>query len=135
MVFRQGPEGVEIVLGLRRRERDGLTWTLPKGTPIKGETTEETALREVAEETGLEVHIVSDVGAIEYLFYQGGTARVHKTVHFFLMEPIGGDLAAHDHEFEEVRWITLAEAEALMSHETERSIVARATPRILEQVA
>ena len=42
-----------LVVGSRRRERDGRTWTLPKGTPERGETTEETALREVAEETGL----------------------------------------------------------------------------------
>ncbi len=47
-----------LVVGMRRRGRDGVTWTLPKGTPDPGESTEQTALREVAEETGLEVRIV-----------------------------------------------------------------------------
>jgi len=47
-----------LVVGMRRRGRDAVTWTLPKGTPDPGETLEETALREVTEETGLEVRIV-----------------------------------------------------------------------------
>jgi hypothetical protein len=42
------------------------------------------------------------------------------------MEPIGGDLARHDHEFEEVRWLDLADAEATLTFETERGLVARA---------
>ena len=82
-----------LVVGRRRRERDGRTWTLPKGTPEPGESREQTALREVDEETGLEVRITSRCESIEYNFVQAGT-RIHKTVHYFLMEPIGGDLAA-----------------------------------------
>ena len=115
----------ELVLGRRRRERDGVTWTLPKGTPVPGETTEQTALREVTEETGLQVRITAPFDSIEYWFVQGGT-RIHKTVHYFLMEPTGGDLAGHDHEFEEVRWVSLADAPALLTFETERSLVALA---------
>ena len=49
----------ELVLGRRRRERDGYVWSLPKGTPEEGETREETAVREVREETGLDVKILS----------------------------------------------------------------------------
>lgn len=120
----------ELVLGRRRRERDGVTWTLPKGTPVPGETTEETALREVAEETGLEVRITGPLDKIEYRFVQAGT-RIHKTVHYFLMEPTGGDLDAHDHEFEEVRWVPLREAPGLLTFETERSLVGRATAIVL----
>jgi len=115
----------ELVLGRRRRERDGVTWTLPKGTPEPGETTGETALREVAEETGLQVRIIAPFDSIEYWFVQGG-ARIHKTVHYFLMEPTGGDLAGHDREFEEVRWVPLAEAAGLLTFDTERSLVQRA---------
>lgn len=115
----------QLVVGRRRRERDGVTWTLPKGTPNAGETTEETALREVAEETGLAVRIVRRFDSIEYRFVQGGT-RIHKTVHYFLMEPVGGDLAGHDHEFDEVRWVPFADAGGLLTFETERSLVARA---------
>ena len=102
-----------------------MTWTLPKGTPDAGETVEQTALREVAEETGLQVRILEPLPSIEYEFVQDGT-RIHKTVHYFLMEPIGGDLARHDHEFEQVRWVTFAEAGSMLTFETERALVARA---------
>lgn len=108
---------------------DSGSWTLPKGTPNPPETLEETALREVAEETGLEVRIVAPIDRIEYVFVQGG-AKIHKTVHFWLMEPIGGDLARHDHEFDEVRWVSLADAPRLLTFETERALVERAADMI-----
>ena len=115
----------QLVVGRRSRSRDGMTWTLPKGTPIPRETTEETALREVREETGLEVRIVRPFDDIQYQFVQGRT-RIHKTVHYFLMVPTGGDLGRHDHEFDEVRWIGFDEAGSLLTFETERALVARA---------
>jgi 8-oxo-dGTP pyrophosphatase MutT (NUDIX family) len=62
-----------LVVGSRRREPDGVTWTLPKGTPESGETVEQTALREVAEETGLQVRITEPLDSIEYWFVQRGT--------------------------------------------------------------
>ena len=122
-------ERPSLVVGMRRRARDAVTWTLPKGTPDPGETVEETALREVAEETGLEVRIVDALPSIEYTFVQDGT-RIHKTVHYFLMEPTGGDLARHDHEFERVRWVPFDEAGELLSFPTERELVATARERI-----
>ena len=115
----------QLVVGSRRRERDGRTWTLPKGTPNPGETREETALREVEEETGLTVRITGILDSIEYWFVQSGT-RIHKTVHYFLMEPTGGDLASHDHEFDEVRWVGFDTAATLLTFETERNLVAKA---------
>ena len=114
-----------LVIGSRRRERDGRTWTLPKGTPKRGETTEETALREVGEETGLEVRITGPLDSIEYWFVQSGT-RIHKTVHYFLMEPIGGSLERHDREFDQVRWIAFEDAATTLTFETERALVAHA---------
>ena len=127
VVIRHAPTGPEIVLGSRRRERAGVSWTLPKGTPDGDESAEQTALREVAEETGLEVRIVAPVGPIEYFFTQNGT-RIHKTVHYFLMESIGGDLAEHDHEFDDVRWVPLETARTMMTFATEREIVEQALP-------
>ena len=118
----------QFVAGHRRRESSG-TWTLPKGTPEAGETTEETALREVGEETGLTVRILAPFESIEYTFVQRGT-RIHKTVHYFLMAPTGGDLARHDHEFDDVRWIALAEAPEILTFETERALVARAADHL-----
>jgi len=123
-------EGIpQLVIGSRRREPDGVTWTLPKGTPNPGETVEQTALREVGEETGLRVRITAPFDSIEYWFVQRGT-RIHKTVHYFLMEPTGGDLAGHDREFDQVRWLAMREAPGVLTFETERALVARALERL-----
>lgn len=126
-MIRHTDHGPELVLGRRRRDRDQAIWSLPKGTPDGDETPEETALREVNEETGLEVRILDTVGDIRYRFVRDG-CRIDKVVQYYLMEPTGGDLADHDHEFEEVRWFALGEAEAVMCFPTERDILARALP-------
>jgi 8-oxo-dGTP pyrophosphatase MutT (NUDIX family) len=122
VVVRKGESGTELVLGRRRRDRDGATWSLPKGTPNADETIEQAALREVEEETGLQVRIVAPIGPIEYYFVQSGT-RIHKTVHYYLMEAVGGDLRFHDHEFDEVRWVSRGDARTLMTFPTEREVV------------
>jgi 8-oxo-dGTP pyrophosphatase MutT (NUDIX family) len=124
----------QLVIGRRRRERDGQTWTLPKGTPMAGENLEQTALREVCEETGLTVRITSPLDAIRYTFVQRGT-RIHKTVHYFIMKPTGGSLESHDREFEEVRWVSFAEAQGLLSFETERALVGLAAARLPDSTA
>jgi 8-oxo-dGTP pyrophosphatase MutT (NUDIX family) len=116
------------------RRKDPRTWTLPKGTPHLGESTEETALREVAEETGLEVRIIEPIDSISYDFSQRG-ARIHKTVFYFLMEPTGGDLAGHDHEFDEVRWFDLADAGGVLTFDSERSLVERAADLVGDATA
>ena len=120
-----------LVVGLRRRDGDRrrATWTLPKGTPDPGETMEETALREVHEETGLRVRIIEPLPSISYVFVQSGV-RIDKTVHYWLMEPIGGDLSLHDHEFERVRWVTFEEAASLLTFESERALVSSSPQRI-----
>jgi 8-oxo-dGTP pyrophosphatase MutT (NUDIX family) len=127
VVVRELDDQTQVCLGMRHRERNGPSWTLPKGTPDGSESREETALREVAEETGLQVRIVAPVGAIDYYFSQNGT-RIHKTVHFWLMEMTGGSLEAHDHEFDEVRWVPLEEARTLLTFPTERQILDQALP-------
>ena len=131
IVVRADPDGPALVVGMRRRDRDLVTWTLPKGTPDPCESVEETALREVGEETGLEVRIVDRLPSIEYSFVQAGT-RIRKTVHYFLMEPTGGDLSAHDREFERVTWVPFSEAPALLTFQTERALVARAGERLAD---
>jgi 8-oxo-dGTP pyrophosphatase MutT (NUDIX family) len=131
IVIRFLGENAQFVAGRRKRERDGATWTLPKGTPIPGETLEETALREVAEETGLKVRVVAPLDSIKYTFVQRGT-RIRKTVHYFLMEAVGGSLDDHDREFEEVRWVAFDDAAALLSFETERALVGLAAGRLPE---
>jgi 8-oxo-dGTP pyrophosphatase MutT (NUDIX family) len=123
--MRDSAQGRELLLGRRRRDRRQASWSLPKGTPAGDETPAETALREVTEETGLQVRIVDSLGDIRYRFVRDGV-RIDKTVRYYLMEPVGGDLADHDHEFEEVRWFGVGEAERAMQFATERDILTRA---------
>ena len=100
------------------------TWGLPKGTPEPGESHEETAVREVNEETGLQVKIESRIGAIDYWFVRARDGvRCHKTVHFYLMTPIGGDTSFHDREFDVVKWVPIQEALGALTHEDEVGIV------------
>jgi 8-oxo-dGTP pyrophosphatase MutT (NUDIX family) len=113
---------LQVLLVHRRSPR---LWALPKGTPDSGETVEETALRETREETGLEVAIEGRLASIRYFFVRGST-RFHKTVHFFLMRPIGGSLDDHDAEFDEVAWVDVEEGLAILNHATERSVVEEA---------
>ncbi len=122
VVVRGAADDLEVVIAGRNSDD---TWVFPKGTPDDGETTEQTALREVREETGLDVAIVRPIGTVEYWFAVPGE-RVHKLVHFFLMRPIGGDLSRHDHEYDEIRWVSVAEARRLLSFDTYRDILDRA---------
>jgi 8-oxo-dGTP pyrophosphatase MutT (NUDIX family) len=79
----------------------------------------------VREETGLDVRIVRPLGTIEYWFALP-PRRVHKTVHFFLMEALGGDTSRHDHEYEEVRWVPVEDAKRLLTFDTYKEMLARA---------
>ena len=99
-----------------------LLWALPKGTPDPGETVEQTALREVREETGLEVVIDRHAGDIEYWFNTSG-ARVHKRVTFFLMHPTGGSLDDHDPEFDRAVWFPTDRALELVTYPNERVLL------------
>ena len=98
--------------GLERfQENDGIKWSLAKGTPDPGESLEETALREVREETGLDVEIKQPIKSIDYWFADRvGKVRYHKTVHFYLMVPTGGDPSLHDPEFDVVEWFPFNKA-------------------------
>ena len=132
VVYRRGEQGVEIVLCGRSPE--GL-WALPKGTPEQGESIEQTALREVSEETGLGVCIVDSLGTIEYQFARPAQGvRFEKTVHHYLMRPTGsGSVADHDGEYDRVEWIPAGEALRVMTHRNEIIVVRRALAAIEEQ--
>ena len=91
-----------IALVARRSARGTLQWTLPKGQQEAGETVPETAVREVREETGLEVELIGPLDTIDYWFvWAPEQTRYHKFVHYFLMRATGGDLTRHD-----TRWRT-----------------------------
>jgi 8-oxo-dGTP pyrophosphatase MutT (NUDIX family) len=122
VIHRSRGDLIEVALVHRRKP---VLWALPKGTPDSGETLEETALREAREESGLRVEIEEPLRAISYAFVRRNV-RFHKTVHFFLMRPVGGALEEHDAEFDEVRWVQLEEARELLSYPTEKLVLERA---------
>jgi 8-oxo-dGTP pyrophosphatase MutT (NUDIX family) len=124
VVFRGDKDNREVLLCGRSNDR---LWCLPKGTPERGESMEQTALREVREETGVEVEAEGIVGDIRYWFSrpQEGV-RFYKTVRHYLFRPIGGDISQHDHEFDDVRWFPVQEALGLMTYRNEGRILRQA---------
>ena len=102
-------------------------WSLAKGTPDAGETLEETALREVREETGLDVELQAPIKSIDYWFAdRGGDVRYHKTVHFYLMVSVGGDTSQHDPEFDVVEWFSSERALEALQYPNEVEVLRRA---------
>lgn len=113
---------VAIIARLNRGGR--LEWCLPKGHPEGPENNEDAAVREIAEETGIEGRIVSALGSIDYWFTVSGH-RVHKTVHHFLLIATGGLLTIEndpDHEAVDVAWVPLQELGRRLSFPNERRI-------------
>ena len=109
-----------------------LGWCFPKGGIEKGEEVEETALREVKEETGISARVIKDLGNIEYFYAFSGT-RIHKKVYFFLMEYLHGDIKNHDQEMKAVEWLPIEEVEARLSFATEKDVFHKAQQYLTEK--
>ena len=104
--------------------RERLLWSLPKGHIEEGETPQEAAIREVAEETGIQSEISRELGVIDFWFMAGGK-RIHKTVHHYLFKEVGGELAPQVTEVDEVRWFPLEEIVNLLAYPDEKKLIAR----------
>jgi ADP-ribose pyrophosphatase YjhB (NUDIX family) len=110
---------------IARHDRRGrLVWSLPKGHVEAGETPADTAVREVEEETGIRGAVLAPLGTIDFWFV-ADQRRVHKTVHHFLLEAIGGELSDADIEVIEVSWFPLSEVAATLAYADERRLMER----------
>ena len=114
----------------RRVTRLSRRWRLPKGQVEAGESLEETALREVREETGLDGKVVEKLGDITYWYtnktHDRETVKIFKRVYFYLIRSLGGDIARHDEEVEDVRWWPIEQACKRLFYPTERKMMRRA---------
>ena len=107
---------------------DGV-WALPKGNIGPGEDPEATAVREVAEETGIEAVSDGKLGDVRYVYTRGGV-RIFKVVSFYLLRYRRGRIdevpTAFRHEVDEARWLPLEEAPRLLSYKSEREMAEKA---------
>ncbi|BAY00314.1 MutT/NUDIX family protein [Mycobacteroides stephanolepidis] len=117
-----GPKDGQVAALIGRTDRRGrMLWSLPKGHIEQGETAEQTAIREVAEETGIRGSVLAALGSIDYWFVTEGR-RVHKTVHHYLMRSLGGELSDDDVEVTEVAWVPLGELPTRLAYADERRL-------------
>ena len=117
-----GPKDSQVAALIGRIDRRGrMLWSLPKGHIEMGETAEQTAIREVAEETGIQGSVLAALGSIDYWFVTEGR-RVHKTVHHYLMRFLDGELSDEDVEVTEVAWVPLRDLPSRLAYADERRL-------------
>jgi 8-oxo-dGTP pyrophosphatase MutT (NUDIX family) len=125
VIYRRREDQFEVAL-----IHAGKRWGLPKGHVEKGERVEETAVREVREETGLLGKLDRKLGQISYTYRgkssDGRPVRIAKRVAFFLLEYLEGEVHGHDYEVDEARWFPLDEAFTTLSFATEQKMMRRA---------
>jgi len=125
--FARDPLATVIIGRYDRRGR--MVWSLPKGHIEPGETREQTAAREIAEETGIVGRVLGELGTIDFTFMAEGR-RIHKTVHHFLLERTGGELSTDDIEVADVAWVALENVQDRLTYSDERKLMDR-VPNLL----
>lgn len=121
VVFRESSKGKMKVLVAHRPRYDD--WALPKGKADKGETPEQTAVREVLEETGYHCRIVGAMGTTRYRINSG-----IKEVTWYAMRPLPDSPGFRKNkEVDEIKWLTRKKAKALLDYENDRELVGSAT--------
>lgn len=111
-----------LVLVAQHSQHHG--WVFPKGLigdHVEGEKKEDTAIREVEEETGVKAEILKPLKPIQFWYVMDGEKR-KKTVYYFLMEEVGGDIAKHDDEMENIEWLPVNEVENRLTYKSEKEV-------------
>lgn len=123
VVYRKKKDAIEVLIC---KHSGYHKWVLPKGLIEKGEKPEETAIREVEEETGIRGRVVQEIGEPESYVYTFNGLKVFKKVHYYLMEYDRGSTKSHDFEMEEVEWMDIDEAIARMGFDGAKNVLRRA---------
>ena len=125
--------GMPHVAAIRPQGKPDGVWALPKGNLDPGERPEETALREVVEETGVSGRLVEKLGDVKYTYTRRGGVRVFKIVSFYLLRAGRGRLGEIEErmriEVAETRWLPLVDAPRLLAYGGERQMAEKALAR------
>ncbi|MGE0488561.1 MAG: NUDIX hydrolase [Vulcanimicrobiota bacterium] len=125
MVFKKAGNRIMVCL---LSKRNGAVWAFPKGRVNEGETLQETAYREVLEETGHKVRVGEQLDEIHYYFFlKENKTFYHKTVTFFLLELLEENAQPRDQEADSVRWFELGEARRRLSYLNEKKVLNKAS--------
>jgi 8-oxo-dGTP pyrophosphatase MutT (NUDIX family) len=126
--------GRPMLAAIRPQGKPEGTWALPKGNIDPGERPEETAVREVLEETGVHGRLVEKLGDVKYTYTRRGGPRVFKIVSFYLLRAGRGRLGQIEErmriEVAEARWLPLDEAPRLLAYGGEREMARKALDRV-----
>jgi len=114
--------GQNLILVSQHSQHHG--WVFPKGLigdHVKDEKKEDTAIREVEEETGVKGKIIKALTPVEYWYFFEGE-KIKKTVYYSLMEYVGGDITKHDNEMENVEWLSVDEVENRLTYPSDKKV-------------
>ena len=134
VVFNKTSNGIDILL-CQHSQHHG--WGFPKGLigdKKEKETKEETALREVEEETGARGEILEELEPVTYWYVFEGE-KVKKTVYYYLMKFIGGDITKHDFEMENVEWVKKDKVIERLTFNADKKVYEKALPIIMKLMA
>lgn len=121
IVLKKDGKKIEVLVAQHSQHHG---WVFPKGLigdHVKGEKKEDTAIREVEEETGIKANIVKGLPPVTYWYVFEGE-KIKKTVYYFLMEYVSGNIEKRDMEMENVEWLPIEEVERRLTYKSDKKV-------------